>query len=262
MELKLQGKVALVPGASRGLGYAIAHRLAAEGASISIAARGSEIVEVADRIQYETGSEAFSWCADVTDPQDIAAWVDATVARFGGIDLLCVNSGGPAPGGFCDLDDQAWTSAFELLLLSAIRLIRCVLPSMKARGGGSILLLTSSAVKEPIPNLTLSNVIRGSVSALSKSLAIELASEGIRVNQLVPGRILTQRVRNMDVVNAERAAISVEEQQSRSISTIPMRRYGDPSEFAAAAAFMLSDAASYITGATLQVDGGMIRCVV
>jgi 3-oxoacyl-[acyl-carrier protein] reductase len=156
-------------------------------------------------------------------------------------------------------DDAAWQNAFELLLLSAIRMIRLAVPSMAARGGGSIVLPTSSAVKEPIPNIAISTVIRTSVASLSKTLALELAPQNIRVNQLIPGRIHTDRVDEIDVANAQRAGISQEEQRKRVWATIPMGRYGDPDSFAAAAVFLFSDAASYITGASLQVDGGLIR---
>jgi 3-oxoacyl-[acyl-carrier protein] reductase len=158
-------------------------------------------------------------------------------------------------------DDAAWQAAFELLLLSAVRMIRLAVPSMIARGGGSILLATSSAVKEPIGNLSLSSVMRTSVSSLSKTLAAELAPHKIRVNQLIPGRISTDRVQEIDADNAQRSGITVPEQQKRVFATIPLARYGDPDEFAAAAVFLLSDAAGYITGASLQVDGGMLRGV-
>jgi 3-oxoacyl-[acyl-carrier protein] reductase len=182
--------------------------------------------------------------------------------RWGGVDLLVTNSGGPPAGTFGTLDDSAWQNGFELLVLSTIRLVRAVLPSMKGRAGASILLLTSSSVKEPIPNLTLSNVLRASVAALAKTLALELSMEGIRVNQLMPGRIATDRLRDLDQTNASRAGITLHEQQERSQAVIPLKRYGQPEEFGRAAAFLLSDAASYITGASLQVDGGLIRSVV
>ena len=162
------------------------------------------------------------------------------------------------PSGF---DDTAWRSAFELLVLSAVRTVRVVLPGMEARGGGSILMLTSSSIRNPIPNLGLSNVIRPAVSALVKTFADEFAARKIRVNQLVPGRIATERLTYLDDANAKRAGITLEEQRKRSMAAIPMGRYGEPGEFARAAAFLLSDAAAYITGATLQVDGGAIRSI-
>jgi len=258
MDLGLKGKVAMVAAASQGLGFAIANTLAAEGALVSIAARKRESIDAA---AARMGGSVLASVADVTQPDSVEAWHRATVERFGGVDLLVTNSGGPAAGAASSFDDAAWQSAFELLLLSVVRTVRVVRPSMEARGGGSILMLTSLSVKNPIANLGLSNVIRASVSALAKTLADEFAAKGIRVNQLVPGRIATERLAYLDEANAKKAGISVEEQRKKSIGTIPMGRYGEPHEFARAAAFLLSDAASYITGATLQVDGGAIRSI-
>jgi 3-oxoacyl-[acyl-carrier protein] reductase len=261
MDLGLRDKVVMIAGASRGLGFAVAETLAAEGARVSIASRReASVIEAAKRID-PYGRRALGVAADVRSADDVGKWQRATVQHWGGVDLLVPNSGGPPAGTFASLDDAAWQSAFELLVLGTVRLIRTVLPSMKGRAGASILLLTSSSVKEPIANLTLSNVLRASVAALAKTLAIELASEGIRVNHLMPGRIATDRLRELDETNANRAGLSLEEQQERSKSAIALRRYGDPGEFGRAAAFLLSGAASYITGATLQVDGGLIRSV-
>ena len=260
MELGLGGKVAMVGGGSRGLGYAVARALAAEGASVSIASRNRDAVDrAAATIERETGKRVLATAADLGAADPIAAWHEATVREFGGVDLLFANGGGPPAGRALDFDDRAWQSAFDLLLLSAIRQIRHVVPGMQARGGGSILLSTSSAVKEPIPNIALSNVMRASVAALAKTLALELAADRIRVNQLIPGRIGTDRVREIDEVNAKKSGVSFEEQQRRSAATIPMGRYGEPEEYARMAAFLLSDAAGYITGASVQVDGGMVR---
>ena len=252
----------MVSAASQGLGYAIARALAAEGARVSIAARNQEtIAGAAARIAEETGAEVNWSVADVGSVDAIQAWHDATLERFGGVDMLVTNSGGPPAGPASGFEEAAWKQAFDLLVLSAVRTIRTVLPSMEARGGGSILMLTSSSVKNPIPNLGLSNVIRPSVSALAKSFADEFAGRKIRVNQLVPGRIATERLTYLDDANAKRAGVTLEEQRKRSAAAIPMGRYGTPDEFARAAVFLLSDAASYITGATLQVDGGAIRTI-
>ncbi len=260
MNLGLTNKVAMVAGASRGLGFAVARALAREGAKVSLSSRNPEAASAAaEVIRAETGADILALAADVRSADALANWHHQTVDRFGGVDLLYTNSGGPPPGPVLKFEDAAWHGAFELLLLSAVRMIRLAVPSMIARGGGAILLPTSSAVKEPIGNLALSTVMRTSVSALSKILANELVPHNIRVNQLIPGRISTDRVKEIDEDNATRAGITVPEQQKRIFATIPMARYGDPEEFAAAAVFLLSDAAGYITGASLQVDGGLLR---
>jgi 3-oxoacyl-[acyl-carrier protein] reductase len=262
MNLGLTNRVAMVAGGSRGLGYAVARALAEEGAQVSIASRNADAVAAAGRkIEEETGARVLAVAADVSSAQAIEQWHQKTVERFGGIDLLFTNSGGPPPGSALSFDDAAWQKAFELLLMSAVRLIRLAVPSMAARGGGSIVVPTSSSVKEPIANLALSNILRASVAALSKTLSNELVGQKIRVNHLIPGRIATDRLRELDEANSERAGISVEEQQKKMWQTIPMSRYGDPKEFANAAVFLFSDAAAYITGVTLQVDGGQMRSV-
>lgn len=260
MNTGLKNKVAMVAGASRGLGFAVARALAREGANISMSSRDAAAVgAAAEKIRAETGAEVLAVAADVTSASNLTAWHQATVERFGGIDLLFTNSGGPPPGPAIAQDDAAWQKTFDLLLLSAVRMVRLAVPSMIERGGGAIVLPTSTAVREPIPNLALSTVMRASVPALSKVLAQELASKKIRVNHLIPGRIDTDRVREVDELNARKAGISVEQQRQKSASTIAMGRYGDADEFAAAAVFLFSDAASYITGATLAVDGGLLK---
>jgi 3-oxoacyl-[acyl-carrier protein] reductase len=262
MDLGLTNKVAMVAGASRGLGFAVARALAAEGARVSMSSRNAEAISAAaQRIQKETGGTVLAVAADVQSAKDIAHWHQATLDRFEGIDVLFTNSGGPPPGASLSFDDAAWARAFELLLMSAIRMIRLAVPSMAMRGGGAIVLPTSGSVKEPIANLALSNVIRGSVSALAKTLAIELAVKKIRVNQLIPGRIDTDRVRELDEANSKRLGIPIEEVQQRAAGSIPLGRYGEPGDFAHAAVFLMSQAAGYITGATLQVDGGMLKGV-
>jgi 3-oxoacyl-[acyl-carrier protein] reductase len=262
MDLGLTNKIAMVAGASRGLGFAVARALASEGAKVSMSSRDAEAISsAAQKIQKETGGTVLAVAADVFSAEDIAHWHQATMDRFEGLDLLFTNSGGPPPGASLSFDDAAWQRAFELLLMSAVRMIRLAAPAMAMRGGGSIVMPTSGSVKEPIANLALSNVLRGSVSALSKTLAIELAPKKIRVNHLIPGRIDTDRVRELDESNSKRLGIPVEEVQQRAAASIPLGRYGAPDDFGRAAAFLLSDAAGYITGATLQVDGGMLKGV-
>jgi 3-oxoacyl-[acyl-carrier protein] reductase len=258
MDLHLTGKVAMVAGASRGLGFAVAQALAREGAQVSIASREDRAIrEAAARI----GGDVLATAADVRSAADIERWTAETQRRFGGVDLLFANAGGPPAGAALSFDDRAWQDAVDLLLFSAIRMIRGAVPLMQARGGGAILLSTSSSVKEPIPNLGLSTSVRASVSALAKTLALELASSNIRVNQIIPGRIDTDRVRHLDEINAGKQGVSPEEARKRAIQAIPMGRYGEPEEYGRVAAFLLSDAARYMTGATVQVDGGLVKSV-
>ena len=250
----------MVAGASRGLGFAVARALAAEGASVSIASRqASSIQDAAGRLSAEFGRPTVGAAVDMRNVADLTRWHQETLERFGGVDLVFVNTGGPPAGTALSFDDAAWTNAFELLLLSAVRLVRLTAPSMKARGGGAIVVSTSSAVREPIPNLALSNVVRASVGALSKVLADELAADKIRVNHLIPGRFDTDRVRELDAIRAKATGASGEDVRTAFSKTIPLGRYGQAEEFAAAAAFLFSDASRYITGASLQVDGGLIR---
>jgi 3-oxoacyl-[acyl-carrier protein] reductase len=262
MDLHLRDKVALVAGASRGLGYAVARALAAEGARVSISSRDEKAIkEAGSRIERETGAKVLALPLDVRSAAGIEQWVAATEEAFGGIDALMTNSGGPPAGLALSFDDAAWQDAAELLLFSALRMTRAAVPSMARRGGGAILMSTSSSVKEPIQNLGLSTVLRASVSALAKTLALELAGSRIRVNQIIPGRIDTDRVRHLDEINALKQGVSVEEAKRRSEASIPLGRYGIGEEFGRVAAFLLSDAAAYMTGATVQVDGGAIHSV-
>jgi 3-oxoacyl-[acyl-carrier protein] reductase len=260
MDLGLKDKIAMVGGASKGLGYAVARALAAEGAAVSMASRDGEAIRrAADAIARETGGRTFGIAADLSEADAIGAWHSATLKAFGGVDLLFANTGGPPAGTALSFDDNAWQAAFDLLLMSVIRTVRLVVPSMRARGGGAILIGTSSSVKEPVPNLALSNVLRSGVTSLAKTLSGELAPDRIRVNTLLPGRIATDRLRHLDEVNAKKAGIAVKDQENQSAGTIAMGRYGAPDEFGRVGAFLLSDAASYITGAAVQIDGGLIR---
>ncbi len=260
MDLRLANKVVMVGGASKGLGYAVARALAAEGAAVALAARDEATVRRAsDTIARETGARVLAVAADLSRFDAIEAWHAATVKAFGGVDGVFCNTGGPPAGAAMDFDDSSWQHAFDLLLMSVVRTVRVAVPSMEARGGGAILVGTSSSVKEPIPHLALSNVLRAGVTALAKTLSLELAPKKIRVNTLIPGRIATDRLRHLDEVSAKREGVSVEEHQRHAQATVPLGRYGEPAEFGRMGAFLLSDAASYITGASVQVDGGLIR---
>jgi 3-oxoacyl-[acyl-carrier protein] reductase len=260
MDLGLNGKVAMVAASSKGLGYGVARALARDGAKVSMCSRSAlDITEAATRIADETGAETLCATCDLTAPDSIAAWVDQTVSQWGVVDALLVNAGGPPAGFFKELSDDQWQSAFELTLMSSVRLIRAVIPHMV--NGGSIVTITSGSVQEPIERLILSTVMRSGVAALVKSLADELAPSRIRLNNLIPGRIDTERVAQLDAGAAKRQGISVEEARARSIAKIPLGRLGTTEEFGTAAAFLLSPAASYITGATLRVDGGQLRSI-
>lgn len=262
MDLGLRGRVAMVAASSRGLGFGIARELAREGALVSIGSRTeADIFDAADLLAEETGTEVLPNILDASDPESIGLWLDNTVNVFGGVDMLVVNAGGPPAGSFDDFDDDDWQAAFELTLMSAVRMVRAVLPFMRTAGGGAILTITSCAVKEPIDFLLLSNVMRSGVASLAKSLSQQLAPENIRINNLLPGRIDTDRVRSLDALKAEQQDLSVEEVRAVNELGIPLRRYGTIEEFGRLGAFLLSDAASYITGQTIAVDGGAIRTV-
>lgn len=261
MDLGLKGKVAMVAGASRGLGFAVAEALAREGATVSISSSHLASIDDAARRLSSGGSTVLGTVVDVRNADHITGWAQKTIERFGGIDLLFTNGGGPPSGAAMSFDDAAWQNAIDLLLFSTLRMVRAAVPSMQGRGGGAILMSTSASVKEPIPNLGLSTVLRASVSALAKTLALELAADRIRVNQIIPGRIDTDRVKQLDEIAGKKQGITPDQAKAKSIGAIPMGRYGEAPEYGRVAAFILSDAAAYMTGATVQVDGGLIKSV-
>lgn len=262
MDLGLKNKVMMVAAASKGLGFGIAQAVAQEGATVSIGSRTeSDILAAAEKLHAETGAETLGSVLDARDPTSIVNWVERTAVKYGRIDGLVVNAGGPPAGLFDDFDDAAWQAAFELTLMSSVRMIRAVLPHLRAQAGGAILAITSSSVKEPIDMLLMSNVMRSGVTSLLKSLSRQLASEKIRVNNLIPGRILTNRVQALDELRAGKIGRTVAEERSWQEGQIPWGRYGRIEEFGRAGAFLLSDAASYITGETLIVDGGAMKTV-
>jgi 3-oxoacyl-[acyl-carrier protein] reductase len=262
MDLGLQGKVALVMAASKGLGRAVATELAREGAHVVISSRDEDALALAAaEMKEETGGSVEHRAADITRAEEVQSLISHASERFGGVDVLVYNTGGPPAGTFDDFDDEGWQFAFELVLMSLVRAVRGVLPSMRERGGGRIVNIASSSVKQPIENLILSNTFRAGIAGLAKSLAIELAPDGILVNTIGPGRISTARSQSMDASRAETLGISVEEVRGQVEAQIPLGRYGTPEELARVAAFLASPANSYVTGQAILVDGGMVRAL-
>jgi 3-oxoacyl-[acyl-carrier protein] reductase len=260
MDLGLHGKVALVTAASRGLGRAIAAALGAEGASLVICARGADALEEAGAgIAERSGVEVVMVAADVATEDGInRAWQQAR-DRFGRVDVLVTNAGGPPSGPFETHEWDVWQHAVEQTLRSAVELTRLVLPGMKERRWGRILTVTSIAVKQPVENLMLSNSVRAAVTGFARTLANEVARYGITVNNMLPGYTRTERVEQLNAATAAREGITVDDVSRRIESQIPMRRLGEPHEFAALAAFLASEQAAYITGQSIAVDGGWIR---
>jgi 3-oxoacyl-[acyl-carrier protein] reductase len=254
MDLGLTGARALVGGGSGGLGGAIAAALRAEGASVGLIARPSDRLDAA-----ATRLEALAVPADLSTPTGPADAVAAAVEAFGGLDLLVVNSGGPPPGRFDDLDEAAWTAAIDGTLWAAIRLIRAALPHLREGRDPAILVILSSSARQPIAGLTTSNLIRPGLAGLIKSLVEEIVP--VRINGLAPGRLATPRIAQIDAARSAATGIPVEEVARATIATIPLGRYGDPAELGRVAAFLLSPAASYVPGAIVPVDGGMIRAL-
>ena len=261
MELALEGKVALVVASSQGLGKAIAEQFIKEGTNVMITSRNEEkLKKVKDELnKIGPGKAAFVPC-DITKGNEIKKLVAETVAIFGRLDILINNAGGPPAGSFEDMSDQNWQQAFELNLLSYIRMIREALPHLK-QNGGHIINIASSSIKEPIPNLILSNTFRTGIAGLSKSLSQELAKYNILVNTIGPGRIATDRITHLDEVAAQQQGKTQEEIEAERKSAIALGRYGEPEEFAKVVVFLASNANTYMTGSSFLVDGGMVKSI-
>lgn len=255
MDLGLAGKRILVGGASKGLGRAVAEAVAAEGAHVLLMSRDDDALKrVADGI----GDKASYVVADIADANVVEKVSAAVDAQLGGLDGILINAGGPPPGTVLALSDAQWLASYEVLIGGPIRLLRALTP--KIEGDGSILFITSSSVRQPIPNLDTSNVLRPGVAALAKTLARELGPR-IRVNSIGPGRFSTDRIRQLDKGRAEQQGTTAEQIREDMSKTIPAQRYGEPEEIGRVAAFLLSPAASYVSGVALMVDGGMVTAL-
>ena len=256
MDLGLTGRVALVTAASKGMGKASAMGLAAEGAKVVMCARTeSDLKTAAEEIRAKTRAEVLAIPADVTKKDDVTALVDRAIKTFGHIDILVANAGGPPRGYFEDMTDEQWQGAFDVSLLSVVRLVRGVLPSMKTRRWGRILTIQSVSVKQPIPELLLSNAVRPGVAGMMKTLAGQLGKDGITVNTVCPGKIMTDRFLGGQKISG----LSREEYLARAVEDVPVGRVGTPEEFANMIVFLASERASYVTGVSVQVDGGLVR---
>lgn len=259
MDLGIKGRVAVVAAASKGLGRAVAEELAANGARVVICARGQAALDAAAVEMRSAGGDVHAVTCDVTDVSQIQRVVDEAHRVFGPVDILFTNSGGPKPGRFETLTLQDWEAAARILLTSAVAFTQAVLPGMRERRWGRIVNITSIAAKQPVVNLMLSNALRAGVTGFSKTLAAEVAAEGVTVNTLIPGYTRTERVVELADHIAKTEGITAKEAEARWESEIPMGRIGEPREFGAMAAFLASDRASYITGQSIAVDGGWIR---
>jgi 3-oxoacyl-[acyl-carrier protein] reductase len=260
VDLGLNGKVALVAASSRGLGKASALALAREGASVTICARtAADLEAAAEEIRRETKAEVLAVPADLSAAEGIQSVVNATVERFGGIDVLVDNSGGPTPGRFPELTDDDWHQAFEQVTMNFVRFVREVTPYMRHRGWGRIIGIQSSSVKQPVQNIDLSNGLRPGIAGLMKAIMPDLAKDGITINLVLPGMFLTSRIHPALAERSEQVDKMVQEQLAPLAATIPLGRLGEPIELGHLVAFLASEQASYITGAVYQVDGGSIK---
>jgi 3-oxoacyl-[acyl-carrier protein] reductase len=260
MDLGLRDRVALVVAASKGLGRAVAHELAAEGAQLTICARGADALEsTRGEIAQATGARVLSVVADVATMQGIEAVAKAALDTYGRVDILVNNAGGPPAGPFEQHQWKEWEKAVHLTLRSAVELTRLILPGMKQRRWGRIINITSIAVKQPVDGLLLSNSIRAAVTGWARTLANEVARDGVTVNNVLPGYTRTDRLEELNAARAASEGVPVDEIRRRTEAQIPLRRLGEPREFAAMVAFLASDRASYVTAQSIPVDGGWIR---
>ena len=261
MDLGIAGKRALVVGASQGLGKAVAAALLAEGVDVCAAARSRAKIEAwRGALPGEAAARLTVQDLDLADPAGVDRLADELLAQ-GGVDILINNCGGPAPGGVLDVAGETWSKAFASMAASVFHLTDRLVRPMLERGWGRVITIGSSGIEQPIPNLAVSNAIRGSVAGWSKSLAGEVAARGVTVNMVLPGRIATERVESLDQNRAGKQNLAIEEVRQRSRADIPAGRYGTPEEFAAVVAFLAGVPAAYVTGSMVRVDGGAIRSI-
>ncbi len=260
MDLQLKNKRALVTGSSKGLGYAIAKLLAAEGCQVAINGRDPQTLQVASqKLAAETHAEIIPLAGDVALPEVPSYLAEQTVRALGGLDLLVTNAGGPPSGKFESMDDASWQKAVDVSLLTHVRLIRAALPYLRQSGSASVVTMTSYSVKQPIPNLVLSNSVRAATGGLTKSLSLELGADGIRFNSILPGWTTTERVVDLMSYRAKTNGTTIDEEMELQVKETALGRMAQPEEVANAVVFLLSPAASYITGVLLAVDGGIIK---
>ena len=260
MDLNLKQKVVFIAGSSRGLGYAIAKQLLEEDAIVIINGRDSQKLEKSfSKLSNSNSSTIFAFPGDVTDAAFSTNLKDYLSDKFGRLDILITNAGGPSPSTFESIDDEAWNKAFNLSFLSHVRLIRALLPLLKESPIANVLTITSYSAKQPIPNLILSNAIRAATIGLTKTLAMELGDSGIRFNSILPGWTMTERVNDLMETRAKLNGTSIEEEIKKQSQESPLGRMADPQEFANVAVFLVSPRASYLTGNMISVDGGMVK---
>jgi len=262
MDLGIKGKRALVLGASQGLGFGVANAIAAEGVDVVLCSRSeTRLSAAADELARKHAVRTAICPCDLGSPDEVEAMVHFAAVAFGGIDILVNNTGGPPAGDVTSVDIGTWYRQFDAMVMSLLRVTGRLLPAMRARSWGRVLTIASSSVVQPIPHLGISNTLRAAVVAWSKSLAAEVAADGVTVNVMLPGRIRTQRVEELDQLAAQRQNKPLEEIVRQSQAAIPAGRYGTTEEFGAVAAFLVSERASYVTGCAVRVDGGLIKCL-